>query len=286
MTLRKALYLVCLFVLAACSSKSEVTNSEVDPILDGTEVPDQVEADTPTMLPSTDPVPFALDSIRPGQEVAYFFESTSGIVIYYWLYIPENYDADQSWPLIIALHGTLGFEPSLDRVREQSPTAFVGSEIDFPFVVISPLGSDGPWEIYYEPIGELTDLLGESINIDSEARFITGLSTSVAGAWQWALAFPDRFTGLAMIAGPPSSPLYEFDPDEACKLKDLPIWVGHSEADERVPIDSTREAVKVLEDCGNTKVTFAVYTGLSHAESFITTFAGPELYDWMLALTE
>jgi hypothetical protein len=40
----------------------------------------------------------------------------------------------------------------------------------------------------------------------------------------------------------------------------------------------------VLEDCGNTKVTFTVYTGLSHAETFITAFAGPELYDWMLAL--
>ena len=50
--------------------------------------------------------------------------------------------------------------------------------------------------------------------------------------------------------------------------------------------ESTREAVMVLEDCGNTKVTFTVYTGLSHAESYITAFTGPKLYDWMLALTK
>jgi len=286
MTLRKALYLVCLVVFTACSSNSEVTNSKVESTLDATEVPDQIETATPTKVPSTEPIPFTLDSIRLGQAMAYSFQSTSGEVILYWLYIPENYDADQSWPLILSLHGNLGFERSLDRVPELSPMAFVGSEVDFPFIVISPLEPDGPWNIYYEPIEELIEFLGEPLNIDSEAQFITGLSTSVAGAWQWALAFPDRFTGLAMIAGPPSSPMYEFDPQEACKLRDLPIWVGHSEADERVSIEATRDAVMVLEDCGNTKITFTVYTGLSHAESFITAFAGPDLYDWMLSLTK
>jgi predicted peptidase len=286
MNLRKTFRLASLVVLAACSSQPDVTYRDVESTPVATEDPSWIEAATPTPLPPTDPIPFALDSILPGQEMAYTYQSTTGQVMHYWLYIPENYHEGQSWPLIISLHGNLGFEASLDKVRQQSPTAFVGSEVDFPFIVISPLGSDGPWDIYYEPMEELIKLLGESINIDSEAQFITGLSTSGVGAWQWALAFPDRFAGLALIAGPPSSPLYEFDLEEACKLRDLPIWVGHSEADERVSIELSREAVMVLEDCGNTKVTFTVYTGLSHAESFITAFTGPELYDWMLALTK
>lgn len=286
MNLRKTLYLSCLVVFAACSSKPEVTNRNVEPTIVATDAPTQIEAATPTMLPSTDPVPFALDSIRLGQEMAYTFQSTSGEVIRYWLYIPDNYDEGQSWPLIISLHGNLGFEPSFDRVRQQSPTAFVDSEVDFPFIVVSPLGPDGPWDIYYEPIEELIGFLGKSLNIDSEAEIMTGLSSSVVVAWQWALAFPDRFTGLALIEGSPSSPRFEFDPEEACKLRDLPIWVSHSEADELIPIESVREAVMVLEDCGNTKVSFTVYKGLSHNESFTTAFTGPELYDWMLALTK
>lgn len=279
-------YLSCLVLLAACSSRQEVINADGELTLAATEAPAPTKAATPTMLPPTAPAPFALDSIRPGQEMAYAFQATSGEVIHYWLYIPDSYDAGRSWPLIIALHGTLGFEPSLDLVRQQSPTAFVGSEVDFPFIVVSPQAPDGPWDIVHEPMEELIGVLGESLRIDSEAQFLTGMSTGVVGAWRWALAFTDRFTGLVLIAGGPSSPLYKFDPEEACRLRDLPIWVGHSEVDERVPIEPTREAVMVLEDCGNTKVTFSVYTDLSHGETFATAFGGPELYDWMLALAK
>lgn len=286
MNRRITFYLSCLVLIAACSSRPEVINRDGESTIVATEAPTQTEAAAPTMLPPTDPVPFALDSIRPGQEMAYAFQSTSGEVIHYWLYIPDSYDEGRSWPLIISLHGNLGFGQSLDLVRQQSPTAFVGSEVDFPFIVVSPQAPDGPWDIVHEPMEELIGVLGESLRIDAEAQFLTGLSMGVVGAWQWALAFPDRFTGLALIAGSPSSPLFEFDPEEACKLRDIPIWVGHSEADERAPIESTREAVMALEDCGNTKVTFSVYTEVNHVETLATAFGGPELYDWMLALTK
>jgi predicted peptidase len=269
---------VLLFVTVACSpSAVELSTATAEPTQ---------ELLTPAPLSTKAPAPFALDSIRPGQEMAYAFQSTSGEVMHYWLYIPVSYDEGRSWPLIISLHATLGFEPSLENVRQQSPTAFVGSEVDFPFIVISPRAPDGPWDIYHEPMEELIGLLGKSLSIDSKAHFLTGFSTGVVGAWQWALSFPDRFTGLALIAGPLSSPLSEFDPEAACTLRDLPIWVGHSEADERVPIEPIREAVMVLEDCGNTQVTFTVYTELDHVESFETAFGGPELYDWMLALAK
>ena len=314
---RRVFIIVCLVLIAACSpgqefidrdgesasditpapTPSEVVTPTSSPLTaqvptatesetDTTPSPAPAEGATPTSLPPTVPVPFALDSIIPGQEMAYTFQSTSGEVIHYWLYIPDSYDESRSWPLIIALHGTLGFEPSLDIVRQQSPTAFVGDQVEFPFIVISPQGPDAPWDIYHEPMEELIRHLGESLSIDSKAQFLTGLSTGAVGAWQWALAFPNRFTGLALIAGPPSSPLFELDPEATCKLKDLPILIGHSEADERAPIEATRAAIMALEDCGSTKITFMIYPDLNHAESFATAFTGPDLYDWMLELVE
>lgn len=275
---------------AETAASPETTISQIEPA-----APTETAAPAkPTLAPvdtakpvepqPTTLVPFAAGSIRPGQQLAYSFQSTSGEVIHYWLYIPDNYDVSRSWPLIISLHGFLGSEPSLERVRQQSPTAFVGSEIGFPFIMISPQGPDGPWDSYHEPMEELIGLLGESLTIDSEAQFLTGLSAGAVGAWQWALAFPDRFTGLALIAGSPSSPLFELDPEATCMLRDLPIWIGHSEADEYVPIESTRAAVNALEACESTKVTFTKYTELNHSESFATAFGGPELYEWMLSL--
>jgi predicted peptidase len=266
---------------AATPASTHTSQPEVRP--PEQDQPTSTVAASPTSQISDPLVAFDVATISPGQEMAYTFQSTTGEEIQYWLYIPESYDASRSWPLIIALHGFLGFEPSLERVREQSPPIFVSSETEFPFIVLSPKGPDGPWELYNEPIEQLVELLGESLAIDPEAQFLAGLSTGAIGAWQWALTTPDRFTGLVLVAGNPSSPQSPFDPDRACLLRDLPIWIGQSEADERVSLEPTKIAVKALEDCGSSTISLTVYSSLSHSESFAAAFGGPELYDWMLA---
>ena len=265
------------------------TNSQLTPTVAATPTKSQpapVETSTPTESQPTPVSPFTADSIGPGQQKAYSFQSSSGEEIIFWLYLPEDYDDSQSWPLIISLHGFLGFEPSLERVRQQSPIAFIGSKVEFPFIMISPQGPDGPWDTYHVPMEELIGLLGESLRIEPDAQFLTGLSAGAVGAWQWALTFPDRFTGLALIAGSPSSPRFELDPEATCRLRDLPIWIGHGEVDTLVPVEPTEAAIMALEDCGNTEVTFTVYKDLGHAKSFAAAFGGPELYDWMLAFIE
>jgi predicted peptidase len=229
--------------------------------------------------------PFTGGSIGPGHQEAYSFISSSGEEIIFWLYLPEAYDGSQTWPLIISLHGFLGFEPSLERVREHSPPAYIGPDVEFPFIVISPRAPSGSWALYHEPMEELIELLGESLSIDPDAQFLTGFSTGVIGTWQWALAFPDRFTGIALIAGTLSLNPNDPVPENICLLKDLPVWVAHSEADD-LPIESNRAAVMALEECGSTVTHFTTYTDLSHTDSMSTAYAGPELYDWMLALMD
>lgn len=248
--------------------------------------PAPIETATPTESTPTPVSPFTGGSIGSGQQEAYSFQSSSGEEIIFWLYLPEEYDGSQTWPLILSLHGFLGFEPSLERVRGQSPPAYIGPDVEFPFIVISPQAPSGSWALYHEPMDELIELLGESLSIDPDAQFITGLSAGAIGAWQWALAFPDRFNGLAPIAGGhsfnPNDPVSE----NICLLKDLPVWVAHSEADREVSIESNRAVVMALEECGSTVTHFTAYTDLNHADSISMAYAGPELYDWMLDLMD
>lgn len=248
--------------------------------------PAPIETATPTESTPTPVSPFTGGSIRPGQQEAYSFQSSSGEEIIFWLYLPEEYDGSQTWPLILSLHGFLGFEPSLERVRGQSPPPYIGPDVEFPFIVISPRAPSGSWALYHEPMEELIELLGESLSIDLEAQFITGLSAGAIGAWQWALAFPDRFNGLAPIAGTLSINPNDPVPENICLLKDLPVWVAHSEADREVPIESNRAAVMALEECGSTVTHFTTYTDLSHTDSMRAAYTGPELYDWMFALID
>lgn len=293
--IRKFTVLMLLFfLLSGCTSVEggiEVGGETVEPATASEAPTPQIETaatasetqPAPTK-PPTPMSPYTEGSIAPGQQKAYSFQASSGEEILFWLYLPDEYDGSQTWPLILSLHGFLGFEPSLERVREQSPPPYVDPDIEFPFIVLSPEAPNGPWAQYHDPMDELIEFLGESISIDTEAQFLVGLSAGVTGAWQWASALPDRFMGIATIAGSPSmnpgNPVLE----EICLLKDLPIWVTHSEADELVPIEPLRAAVTALEDCGSTVTHFTAYTDLSHVETFHKAYAGPELYDWMLSL--
>ena len=246
--------------------------------------PDPVESATQTETQPTPVIPFAAESIGAGQQEAYSFQSSSGEEIIFWLYLPEDYDENQKWPLIVSLHGFLGFEPSLEKVRGQSPLAWVDPEVDFPFIVISPQAPTGSWAKYHGPMDELIEFLSESLSIDPDAQFLTGLSAGGVGTWQWALAFPDRFAGVAPIAGGPSMNPNDPVPENICVLKDLPVWVTHSEADQHAPIESNQAMVMALEECGSIYTRFTSYTDFSHMESISKAYAGPELYDWMLGL--
>ena len=246
--------------------------------------PDPVETVTQTETQPTPVIPFAAESIGAGQQEAYSFQSSSGEEIIFWLYLPEDYGENQKWPLIVSMHGFLGFEPSLEKVRGQSPLAWVDPEVDFPFIVISPQAPTGSWAKYHGPMDELIEFLSESLSIDPDAQFLTGLSAGAVGAWQWVLAYPDRFAGVALIAGGLSMNPNDPIPENICLLQDLPVWVAHSETDREAPIESNRAMVMALEECGSTVASFTTYTDFSHMDSIRKAYAGPELYDWMLAL--
>jgi predicted peptidase len=220
--------------------------------------------------------------MKPGQQEAYSFVSSSGVEIEYLLFVPEGYE-DGALPSILFLHGFLGHvDPTLELVRAQNPLTWIDLSVEFPFVVVAPLGPSGLWSQYHEPMDELFDVLGEAMSLDPEARFLTGLSAGTIGTWQWALARPDQFAGIAPIAGGGSMSGGVVVPEDICRLVDLPIWIAHSEADEEVPMDSDAATVAELEECGSTVVRFTAYEDLGHIESLSAAYAGPDLYAWML----
>jgi predicted peptidase len=225
---------------------------------------------------------FSQEVMNPGQQQAFSFISSSGVEIEYLLYVPEGYEESRAWPLILSLHGHLGRrDPTLERVRTQNPLAWIDPSVEFPFMLLAPKGPSGLWSQYHEPMDELIDRLGEELSIDLEAQFLTGLSAGAIGTWQWALARPDQFAGIALVAGGlPSTDALILE--DICRLEDLPIWVAHSQTDEVVPIESDVAIVADLQECGSAVVRFTMYEDLGHTESISTAYAGPDLYEWML----
>lgn len=270
-----ALGVVLFMLLLGCSSIDESAGEGPTPTATVDTETTATEAPAPAM-------PYSPDSVRPGEQQAFAFEASLGAEVVFWLYVPEDHEAGENWPLILSLHGFLGFEPTLERVRGQSPLGWVNLEAGFPFVVLSPQAGSGPWAQSQPPLEELIRLLEESFSIDPDAQFLVGDSAGVVGVLQWAIESPDRFAGVAAIAGGASMNPADSVPDGICSIVDLPVWVAHSEADQEVPLEASSALVTALEECGSAVVQYTIYHDLNHAESIQAAYGSPALYDWML----
>jgi len=129
---------------------------------------------------------------------------------------------------------------------------------------------------YYSvtPVAALLDEIIVNYQVDRDRIYLTGLSMGGYGTWTLAAAYPEKFAAIAPICGGGW-------PEDAARLKDLPIWVFHGAKDEAVPLERSEEMVKAVEDAGG-KVKFTVYLDAEH-DSWTATYGNPELYEWLLA---
>ena len=70
--------------------------------------------------------------------------------------------------------------------------------------------------------------------------------------------------------------------DDAEKLKTIPIWSFHGDADRVVPVSKSQEMVDAIKQVGGEKVQLTIYPGVNH-NSWTPAYANPNLYDWLLS---
>lgn len=227
--------------------------------------------------------PFMEESISPGDMQAYSFLSSSGKELDYVLYLPVGYYERPTWPIIIYLHGDRMPINNADDVLIRNPRNIIAPDSEFPFILIAPVSPTANWKFYYEPINELLDTIAEFLSIDLNAIILTGDSAGAYGAWHYALSNPDKFAAFAPVAGGPGG---DPVPENICLLKDLPIWMFHSEADFTMRIKYSYSALEALENCGSNSTRMTTYIDLNHVESTYSAYANPDLYEWMLEQTK
>jgi predicted peptidase len=236
---------------------------------------------THTQIPSETPLStIAVDSIQPGQH-PYAFQSSSGMEVRFLLYLPENYDPHQQWPLILFLHGRGELGTDIELIKAQPLPKLLETQSNFPFIVVSPQLPSGDWSHYIDPVDELLTHLEATLPIDSSRLYLTGLSLGGSGVWDYALRYPDRFTSIAPIAG---WYIYQSKqvPEDICKLSKLPIWVFHGGEDTIIEPYQSQVLVDALMACGS-DVKFTLYPNAEHDIAWINAYNDPALYEWFLA---
>src|SRR5262245_57522721 len=163
-----------------------------------------------------------------------------GHTVYYTLRIPAGYDGHTALPVILCLH--FGGQPSEfygGRFLNLIPLPGLGS---LAALLVARTTTQSGWAT---PTGEAAAFAAlaaveQHLRVDTRRRVVMGDSMGGTGTWYLSAKFRRHFVAAIPIAGTPGE--IELD-----TLRDLPLYVIHSEADRRVPIEDTAQAVARLQ---------------------------------------
>ena len=176
----------------------------------------------------------------------------------YSLKLPQGYDATQTYPALVFLHGSGGDEQGLlDQDRS-----------DNRFIEVAPFGRD-KYFAYAAPesqtdIVEALDAAATTFPIDRDRVIIGGFSMGGYGALRAFYENPGLYKGVAVFAGHPNlanewlgdGHVNFLEPENLAVFKDIPVFIYHGEKDAALPYALVVELAEKLTQAG-AKVTFS-----------------------------
>lgn len=240
----------------------------------------------------------ALTSTTRAEEPTGFLDRTievEGVRHRYQVYVPADYTRARRWPVILFLHGS--GERGTDGLRQT--TVGLGDAIRrhaerWPAIAVFPQAP--PEHRWHGRIAHLAlatlDRTSREYRIDADRVYLVGLSAGGNGVWNLAYRTPERFAALVSVCGwvrptaerreailpPDSGPPY---PVIARRIRSLPTWLWHGEADSVVSVGESRRMAAALRAEG-AEVAYTELTGIGH-DSWNQAFESAELPRWLLS---
>jgi predicted peptidase len=194
----------------------------------------------------------------------------------YLLSLPEGYaqDANQRWPMILFLHGSGERGNDLNQLKKNGPPMLIAQGQKIPAIVVAPQCKP---EQIWNPHGvkALADEIQKLYRVDHDRVYLTGLSMGGYGTWDTAMEYPDEWAALVPICGGAGVRFIM-----ASRIKHIPEWIFHGEADPVVPVEHSKKMHSILQKLGAKDVKLTIYPGVKH-DSWTPAYADPELWKWL-----
>ena len=195
----------------------------------------------------------------------------------YVLFVPPDYKADKEYPVVLFLHGSgeTGTDGKAQAKTGLAP-AMKKDEKKFPFIAIFPQSQKRSWQADGEDAKRALAILAEvqkEYKVDAKRIYLTGLSMGGYGTWSLAAKYPEKWAAIVPICG-------GGNPKDADKIKDIPCWCFHGDADGAVKVDRSRDMIEALKKAG-AEPKYTEYPGVGH-NSWDKAYGTPELYEWLL----
>jgi predicted peptidase len=202
--------------------------------------------------------------------------------IRYRLYKPLKFDPAVTYPLVLSLHGG-GPRRNFDDLLEPFSPGFaygIGrlaspeTQSKHPAFVIVPWSAGRGWDgANIRLVMGIIDSVRTEFMIDPKRIYVTGQSMGGTGTWTILANHPDVFAAAIPICG-------WGEPATAKRVKDIPVWVIHGNADTIMPVAGSRDMVKALLKAG-AKPIYWEYDGATHAVTAERAYGEPALVDWL-----
>lgn len=213
------------------------------------------------------------ETAQPGRQQAMQLNASVPVTMNYLLALPEDYEQQERWPLVLFLHGAGERGENLDLVQKHGPPMLVKDGKTFPFILVSPQCPAGRW---WEPVSllALIDDIVKNYHVDEDRVYVTGLSMGGFGTWALAAHAPERLAAIAPICG-------GGEPYWADRLKSVPTWIFHGALDQAVPLIRSEVMADAVKKKGGA-VKLTIYPEVGH-NSWTEAYNNPELYEWLLS---
>lgn len=226
------------------------------------------------------------DNIPPHEMRTGTFADSAGFEIAYSLLIPKLSEKGK-YPLILHFHGAGSWAADCPPPPGQALTML---KADFPAFVLAPktdrpmMWADCDWtktehHQTEKPLPSMhathelvVGILESEPRIDRSRLYVVGQSMGGFGTWD----FVTRYRELAAAAVPVCGGC---DVAATAKIRDLPVWIFHGEADDVVPVENSRRLFAELKRQG-APVRYTEYPGVGHA-SWVQAYASRELFRWL-----
>lgn len=219
----------------------------------------------------------------------------------YRLLLPENYDPQKQYPLIVFLHGagergndnekqlknggafflTPAFRKNYPAIVVLPQCSFFSfwANIQFAFDTVAKKPSfnfvaDGSPTVAMKMATSLVGKILDEYPVNRNQVYVGGLSMGGMGTFEMVRRMPGIFAAAFPICG-------GANPQTAPLLTNTAWWVFHGAKDPLVPIKASEMMVNALKKLPETQVKFTVYPEALH-NSWDSAFAEPGLMAWLM----
>lgn len=160
---------------------------------------------------------------------------------YYLYQLPEGYNTNRPWPLVLSFHGT-----PMRHCERVHRVYWKGDPAKHGYILVSPNLDHGQWhQIGDPPVQDVLLDIFKRFRIDQDRIYVDGYSSGGTASWVFGTRLADLVAGIVVRCG-----VRRIPDSQVANLVGRGVFLIHASADTKVNVSHARRVVPVMKRLG------------------------------------